>query len=64
MNYDEAFHNFTKLLEVSISQGHSYIYYMIECNYEQIENHELDGTYNDYALESQSSYLKISEANM
>ena len=54
MNYDEAISQFYKIIQRYPShKDMDYVYYMIAmCNYEQIENHELDGAYNDYALES------------
>ena len=54
MDYNEAISQFNKIIRKYPSHKDiDYIYYMIGmCNYEQIENHELDGAYNELALES------------
>ena len=54
MNYDEAISKFYRIIQKYPSHKDiDYVYYMIGmCNYEQIENHELDGSYNEFALES------------
>ena len=54
MDYDSSISKFNKIIQKYPSHKDlDYIYYMIGmCNYEQITNHELDGQFNDLALES------------
>ena len=52
MEYEESIYKFNKITKKYPSHKNlDYVYYMIAmCNYEQINHHELDGTYNDKAL--------------
>ena len=54
MDYDASISKFNKIIRKYPSHKDlDYIYYMIAmCNYEQITNHELDGQFNEIALES------------
>ena len=54
MDYDNAILNYKKIISKYPSHKDlDYIYYMIAmCNYEQLQNEELDGYYNDLALNS------------
>ena len=54
LEYDNAIFKFKKIINKYPSLNNlDYVYYMIAiCNYEQITNHELDGQFNELALES------------
>lgn len=59
MDYDGAILKFNRIIDKYPSHKNlDYVYYMVGmCNYEQIANHELDGQYNEIALNSFNQLL-------
>ena len=60
MDYDIAILNYKKIINKYPSHKDlDYVYYMIAmCNYEQLQNEELDGYYNNLALNSFNQVIK------